>query len=160
MLQSNRIMQGKLSIIGNDQRTIDRELLELLASGFTVIDQCVFLSSLVKLNKNAKIDDFPDRTGFECYVNSVHVDDFVQSNDLEQSILFISEVFAAWNNTMHNGVIRAIISNNEFGTVVKLHLIRENESWLSANIEEYDEAIFVVDSTDVNQLRDGFAISN
>lgn len=154
MIQSNYMMRAKLPRIGNGSRSIAQSLLKLLESGFAVLDGCVLLQSLLSLNKNAKLQDFPDKTGFECYVNSIHIDDYVEGGDFEQSIPFLFELFATWNKTFQNKILRAIISSDEFGTVLRFHVVREGDSWLSENLEEYEEAILIADSTDVTSLID------
>lgn len=160
MLQSNRFMRDKLPRAKQRVNQINQELLKLIDNGFTMLNECVFLRSLLLRNKNAKLENFPDKTGFECYVNSIHIDDFDNSNDFEQAITFLLELFRAWNMAFPNRVLRAIVSNDEFGTIIKFHLLRQGESWLSEDLEKYKEAILVADSTDINLLFDMVGLPN
>lgn len=154
MLRSNLTMRAKLPKNGHASKPISQPLIKLFANGFTVVDECVFLQSLLSLNQNATLHDFPDKTGFECYVNSIHIDDYAEDGDLEQTVFFLFELFKLWNKEFKNKILRAIISSDEFGTVLRFHVLRDDESWIAENLEEYEEAVLVADSTDVSSLYD------
>lgn len=119
---------------------------ELLQSSFFEIDGCVLLGGLVESSSSASISDFPDRTGYECFVNSLHIDDFAEGNYLENAFFFLNSLFEKWRKFSDDRALRGIVSADEFGVVVKFHQRRENESWLSEDIEGYEDAILVVDS--------------
>lgn len=46
-------------------------------------------------------------------------------------------------------ILQAVISFNGVQTVVKVHLLREGESWVSENLEAYEEAILLWDSSEL-----------
>ena len=108
----------------------------------------LFLASLAKLDTNITATDFPDKTGHECFVNSIHVEDYVDSNYLSYACSFVNECFDIWRLEGRKDHLNAIISMDEFSTVVKLHVVRDGESWLSENLDEYSEAILLVDSSE------------
>lgn len=73
MMQENLAMCFKLSQSGETKKSIDKVLSRLLEDRFAILNGCIFLNSLMQLNKNATLQDSSDKTGFECYVNSVHM---------------------------------------------------------------------------------------
>ncbi|MBK4738028.1 hypothetical protein [Noviherbaspirillum pedocola] len=152
MIRSNHAMRLKLPVLMSNSRSIANALMELLEDGFALFDGCTFLNSLLLLNRNARLQDYSDETGFECYVNSFHIEDYIEGGGIEQSLSFIFELFLLWNKEPRCKVLRAMISNDVFGTVIHFHVFREGESWLSEDIDEYEEAILIADSTDVGSL--------
>jgi len=123
-------------------------LLELLASGVVIDDGCAFLAALQIRGGNSRLDSFPDRTGYECFINSIHIDDYVTSDFVLQACLFVEALFESWRGGEGTGCrkLQAIISCDEFGAVVKFCLVRDGESWLSDDLEKYEEGILVADS--------------
>lgn len=129
-----------------DNKQLARELRAISSSGFVSKGECFFLKDCVELDTNATSQDFPDNTGYECFINSVNVDDYVENNYLEQGILFAREVFNSFRQLDVNKTLNCIMSMDEFGLKVKFHTIRAGESWLSDDLEGFEESILVVDS--------------
>ena len=124
---------------------VGRELGEIIETGFLMLDGCVFLKSLHGLSVGVAASNFPDSVGYECFVNSIHVEDYVLLGHVSQAILFVSEVFAAWRNFSNaDGGLAAIVLVDGFGVVVKFHLAREGESWLASDLEKYEEAVLFI----------------
>jgi hypothetical protein len=121
-------------------------LLGVLGGGFVLRSDCLILASLEKKCSSVSVSDFPDRTGYECFVNVIHVDDYVDSDYLSYSISFALALIECWRENELGGDIRVVVSNDELGGVVRFHLIREGENWVAENIELYEEAILIVDS--------------
>lgn len=134
--------------IRQGEESAAENLLELLASGFFIDDGCAFLAALQTRGGNSRLDSFPDRTGYECFINSIHIDDYVASDFVLQACLFVEALFESWRGVEGTGCrkLQAIISCDEFGAVVKFCLVRDGESWLSDDLEKYEEGILVADS--------------
>ncbi|WP_143219491.1 hypothetical protein [Achromobacter xylosoxidans] len=122
------------------------KLFDMLRSGFSIENECVFLASLATKRRNVSGDNFPDKTGWECFVNSIHIDDYCTSAYVLNSIIFLDDLFKKWRERKE-GVLQAIVSSDEFGAIVKFHLLRDGESWVDQNLEKYEDPILVVDST-------------
>ncbi|MFC5769825.1 hypothetical protein [Thauera sinica] len=88
--------------------------------------------------------DFPDKTGYECFVNSVHIDDYVSAEYLTYAFIFVEDCFASWEREGRNESLLAIVVCDEFGAVVKLHVARDGESWTGNDLEKYEEGILIV----------------
>jgi len=63
------LLSGVISITPFKQ-TINK----IASNGFVVKDDCYFLASLLPLAKNASKERFIDCVGYECFVNSIHID--------------------------------------------------------------------------------------
>lgn len=146
MLTMNKKMNIEMQNISLDGKKLPTELSKLIASGFHVRDNHTFLVSLSKIDTNVSADDFPDKTGYECFINSVYIDDYVESDYLAFAFLFLKELFNEWDKFGSNEVLRAIISFDEFGALIKFHIARKGESWISEELESYEESILVTDS--------------
>jgi hypothetical protein len=148
MTAMNKRMAKEMDGVTWRDRPLPHELSALVAQGFEELDGCVFLASLKKAGTNAKQEDFPDKTGYECFINSIHIDDFVQSDCLAFACLFIEACFSAWKQSGISGDLTAVISDDESGAVVKLHRARSDEFWVSSDLENYrEEAVLVAHSS-------------
>lgn len=96
--------------------------------------------------------DFPDRTGYECFVNSIHIDDYVTEGYLSFAFKFADALMFTWRKSQGAATLKVIISSDEFGAVVKGHIDRPGESFLAANLDGYGEAILIVDSSSEGDL--------
>ncbi|RJG12039.1 hypothetical protein D3879_01550 [Pseudomonas cavernicola] len=153
MLAMNKKMDQVIQGSSWDGRMLPPELSELLAPGFFKRDGCTFLASLAKGDTNVSASDFPDKTGYECFVNSVHIDDYVECDYVVYACLFVEEFFNAWRSSNSSEIARAIISSDELGALVKFHVARGGESWVGEDLEKYEEAILVADSLSKQKLR-------
>ncbi|MFJ2467207.1 hypothetical protein [Pseudomonas sp. NPDC087615] len=127
---------------------LDGELADIARSGFVERDGCVFLTSLEGFQKHVSLKNFLDRTGYECFVNSIHADDYVNADFLACALSYLFLVFEAWNKSGQPGILQGVISGDEFDATVKFHLLRPGETWLSDDLEGYEEAVLTVESSD------------
>jgi len=146
MLTMNKKMSHALHSINRDIKVLPPELSTLIEQGFCIRDGCILLAALADQGTNVTLHDFPDKTGYECFINSFHVEDYVKNDYLSYAYLFVEVLLNAWVTLNKNDRATAIVSSDESGTVVKLHVSREGESWLADNLEGYEEAILMVDS--------------
>ncbi|WDH25786.1 hypothetical protein [Pseudomonas chlororaphis] len=149
MVKMNKKMEEALKGIKWEGWELPVQLFDLLPQGFVEDSGCVFLTSLASMKTNATESDFLDRTGRECFVNSVHIDDYVSSDYLVNACLFVEAVFEKWRRQDKNRIFQAVISSDEFGAVVKFHLLRDGEFWVGDNLEGYEDPILLSDSTGV-----------
>jgi len=138
----------KKALVGTvwEGEKIPEKLLDMLCLGFSIENECVFLASLATKRRNVNKDDFPDKTGWECFVNSIHIDDYCSSAYILNSLIFLDDLFKKWRER-REGVLQAIVSSDEFGANVKFHLLRDGESWVDHDLEKYEDPILVLDST-------------
>lgn len=145
MTKTNKAMAEELAQLDLSRYTLNPELEKLTAAGFIEQNGCILVATLSKMDTNAKQSDFPDRTGYECFVNSVHVDDYVDGDHLPQAMLLVNALLRLWKDNGTGSPVQAIASKDEFGATIKFHALREGEAWLASDLEKYDEAILVTD---------------
>ena len=147
MILMNNKMANEICLIDWNQKKLPSILSEIVFTGFRKENDCFCLDALTKGKTNVTYSDFPDKTGYECFINSIHIDDFIDSNYLAYACLFVEDCFDMWRRSGFQEKLQAIISSDEFGSLVKLHIVRKGEAWVSDELEQYEESILVADST-------------
>jgi len=117
---------------------------ELIASGFVDTGQCICLKALAE-RAHAEPDDFPDCTGYECFVNLVHVDDYASTNMTAIGITFLSEISRLLRERFPERSFRGIITIDEATCTVRFHAVRLGEQWLGDDLDKYEERVGVID---------------
>lgn len=126
-------------------RSLDPSLREIAENGFLKKDDCYILRGLSGTT-NATRANFDDCTGYECFFNSLHIEDYDAESPFAQARLFVVQVFRTWITAYPMTPLRAIVSADEFSVVVKFHVRRLGEQWLSDNIEGYEDPVLSIDS--------------
>ncbi|WP_066736879.1 hypothetical protein [Cupriavidus sp. D384] len=121
------------------------ELKAIVDKGFVLAGDCYILRSFIEGPINVSRDDFQDPIGFECFVNSIHVEDFAPKYSLMHAMKLVRLIFQNWQE---DGVLTAVVSADEISVVVKFHLKRKGLSWLSDNINGYIDAVLIIDSNE------------
>ncbi len=62
--------------------TLRSELMQIVVEGFVQQENCFFLKSIVGPQTHVKRGDFFDDVAYECFVNAIHIDDYVDVNFL------------------------------------------------------------------------------
>lgn len=112
-------------------------------------NECYFLKHNFQLCKGVTSKDFPDLTGYECYVNRVNIDDYVDPTNLKDFIrnafCFIHQLERLLSRYKQKFVIILGLEIDDIVTAaIRFHKLRENETWLNADLEKYvDEGILV-----------------
>ena len=111
----------------------------------TIVDDSVLLKNEVERAKGVAIVNFPDRTGFECFINHVHR----PYNETAESLLSCIQYATALRNELseiRNGrtfVVILSVSNDD--CVVRFHQLRQGEHWVAEDLETYtDEGVLVL----------------
>ena len=90
-------------------------------------------------------DNFPDKTGLECFINHIH---FSVNTKLEMLAVFanVSTVSSALKQETIYKNYKIIASFNNGKATVRFHAVRPNEEWLNySNLESFqDEGILVI----------------
>ncbi len=122
--------------------------LVMVADRLTVKDGSAALCPAASFpNADSIKHSYMDRTGFESVVNKIHIEDFASGLDpvemLGQAIGF-SKVIQQ-KVASQDLPLRFIVSLDEFEgqdeCKVSFHVIRPSESWLTKNIDGYNEPI-------------------
>ena len=150
MIRLNQLIIPSLRAFSGPTRTIDSGLASLADSGFSSENGCFFLTDLRGGSTNARLSDFPDRTGYECFVNHVHIDDFVTAEIMSQTLRFVWRVLHNWSPQNPNGPLISIASITDNNATVRFHLKRPNEEWLSAELDGFSEGLLEMSSLDLS----------
>lgn len=106
----------------------------------------VLLKKEYERNRHVRVTAFPDRTGFEAFINHVHL----PFSGTRESLLSCLDYAAALRRALTPLVglrrFKIILSIEKGDCSVRFHEIRVGENWVAENLEEYaDEAIIVLD---------------
>ncbi len=108
-----------------------------------------------ELHQGSKRSDFPDRTGYESYVNHLHIDDFVSDrrpdNWIEQGFALAAHLNDRLRDFAPATPFRFIIAANKDGCTLRFHVVREGEQWETQDLESYtEEAVAIIDSEELS----------
>lgn len=146
-MKINSAMMGIL--VGTSfEMKINLNLNLIAESGFEIKDDCYFISELLPMSKSVGRENFSDCTGYECFVNSVHVEDYDEDFPLCQSVKFTAMVFERWRAITGDLTLISIICADDCSVVVKFHVKRKNENWVGGNIDEYKDPIMIFESSE------------
>ena len=101
--------------------------------------------------------DFPDTTGYECFANHIHIDDYVLERSpeylVEQALALAASLNERLCSVAPDSAFRFIIAANEDGCTLRFHSVRADEQWETQDLEEYtQEAIAVIESNELHTV--------
>jgi len=108
------------------------------------VDRSVLLKHEYERSRHIKVTDFPDRTGFECFVNHIH---FPFTGTRESLISCLNYAFALRHSLANKEgrSFQEIISIAEAECTVRFHQLRPGENWIAEDLERYgSEAILLL----------------
>jgi hypothetical protein len=99
--------------------------------------------------------DFPDTTGYECFANHIHIDDYVLKRSseylVEQALALATSLNERLRSLAPDSAFRFIIAANEDGCTLRFHSVRADEQWETQDLEEYrEEAVAVIESHELH----------
>ncbi len=129
---------------------LSSRLKQVLAAGIVEEDGCWFLAKR-RAGTKGKISDFGDRTGLECFVNKVHIEEQSPINIQEQGLLFVSAIRELLEPHGHFNIMMEVSNSDIEGKPniltcnVRFHKIRTGEQWLKDDLDAYrDEGILLL----------------
>jgi hypothetical protein len=165
----NRHFARALGSLRNRNRTLLVPPLKRIAdAGIVAIDGCFLLREFAtNVIRDRKV--FSDDIEYECFVNHVHLDNYVSDHVVDQSLGYASTVLSHWNECKFDGELIAIIALTDSKmeiddctemdnfavteideSAVRFHLRRGTESWLSADLDGYKyEGVLELSSADL-----------
>ena len=141
----NSLMYNQLRLINTVELPV--ELKSIIKAGVCEKNGCIVLATLSKACQHAKLADFVDYTGYECFINHLHIDDYVNENIFLTALCFMSEVSDLVKYKFPDRLFRFIIAReNDSSCNVRFHRLRDGEVWLVEDINQYhEEGILVMD---------------
>jgi len=122
----------------------------MLKSGFGEYQGCVLWFTGTRLPFALESDD---ATGIECTLNKLHIEVGISEQDLLNAVYdglaYSFALASALKKSVVAGPFRIIMGSDiegEYPSVtVRFHRLRSEEKWLDDDLENYTEAIFVID---------------
>jgi hypothetical protein len=137
-MKTNQNMRRFLGQLQTDGSALSPELSSVLDAGFVEEKGCVLLASKARCSAFARATE--DETGYECFINHLHVEDLGEA--LEFARLLHKALADAFT-----GRFVVIVAYDGREATVRFHRLRADQTWLSENLEGYlDEGIAVLDS--------------
>lgn len=145
---TNRLMRTQLvkinwTEIGKNSLTYELE--SIVSEGFIEICGCFLSKKLFSYCQSNSPDNFEDEISFECFVNSFHMDDYVNERHFEYSIIFSNSIIKKWNE-IYVDKLNVIISLDDETLLptIKFHLKRDGLSWLDEhNLDASIQAVLI-----------------
>src|ERR1700730_404830 len=114
-----------------------------------LFDDCVLLKDQWEPNKHVTIESCFDKTGFECFINHVHLPFDGTNENLNSCLEYAAELKEALTPLTPGRQFRVIVAlseDNASGCTVRFHQIRSGENWIDDDLQGYkSEAISVFD---------------
>lgn len=135
-----------VALVAGSAGPLASKLAELLREELVEENGCWFLVSLREGARTASLASFPDRTGFECFVNHIHIGDFIGTSDVVECL----RQGLRWADGLRGkleqyGKFKIIVSYDDRDCSVRFHRVRPGESWLFDDLESYrSESVLVI----------------
>ena len=138
-MPANQAMLDLLvALVAESARPLASGLAQLLRGELVEENGCWFLVPLREGAKTASLASFPDRSGLECFVNHIHIEDFLETSDvvecLRQGLRWAGGLRGKLEE---HGKFNIIVSCDDTGCSVRFHRIRPDESWMTDDLEGY-----------------------
>jgi hypothetical protein len=128
--------------------SLTAQLATIINEGLIYSEGCVLLKSQAKLTQPYDRQRFQDETGYECFVNHVHLDDILPFTDicdlLGQALVFADELATLKLTTGISEKLQYIVAGDQDEMNVRFHVIRPGQSWLVDDLETYTEAVATI----------------
>lgn len=127
-------------------------LSRLLRPEFVELNGCIVIGDQLAKN-HAKKDDFEDETGFEVFVNHIHLDGTELGEGLNPiNVLGLSlKIVELWQSKLArdfpNEKFLIILGFDEGETTLRFYKVRQSETpWINLEaLEKYEEAVLVAE---------------
>ncbi|HTT18487.1 MAG TPA: hypothetical protein VMG82_06060 [Candidatus Sulfotelmatobacter sp.] len=137
----------------DDPKALPQRLIALLDEGFTEEEQCVFLSRMQKDSQVQRLD-FPDLTAYECFVNHIHVEDYLENGGLPplellgSGMAFASELRERLRRLHGTKQFHVIVaSGGGPACTVRFHTVRNEEEWVGKDSNGCKEEVIAIIET-------------
>ncbi|BCU89999.1 hypothetical protein YP72344_14940 [Yersinia pseudotuberculosis] len=145
---TNSLMDIQLAKLTSDDfvdLNLSKKLNEIIELGF-IEEHGSFLSKrLLDYCTSVHRSNFDDEIAYECFVNSFHMEDYVDNSHLAYSIVFSNELIKKWRSFRSSALNVIIALDDEtFLPKIKFHAKRDSAEWLMENeLESYIQPILI-----------------
>jgi hypothetical protein len=114
-----------------------------------IVGEFVLLKDPYKANRHIRPQDLPDKTGYECLINHIHLPFDGTGDSLKSSLKYAVALHSALAQMGKNRRFQVILSVNEQECTVRFHQLRQGESWIAEDLEGYAEEAVLLLRTDL-----------
>jgi hypothetical protein len=112
---------------------------------FEYVHDSVLLKQEFHGSRHVKASDFPDRTGYESFINHVHLRFDQTRESLVSCLRYAQALQTGLARLQPRRHFQIIVAVGEDDCAVRFHEVRSGESWVAENLEGYSEAVLVLD---------------
>jgi hypothetical protein len=140
---------GPPSIDPSGDPPLDERLERILAEGLQSVGDCVILTGFEAALAHGPVEQHPDATALEAFVNHCHVDDELNLPArapalLAQAGCYAGRLAAELAQAYPSEQFLVIFTVSD-SCIVRFHKVRPGESWLADDLESYgDEAVMAI----------------
>lgn len=139
-----------------DPPQLDAALARLLQPGIVQVEGSWLLASQVQSSQPTQHQHFPDRTGYEAFINHLHIADILEAGAEESTARILSQAVAFARGlealvAPHGPfeIVVAIDKESPSDCNVRFYRRRPGETWIADDLEGYkEEGILVLDTFD------------
>ena len=117
----------------------DPALNTLSIPALSEVGEFVLLKNNYVANKHIKPADHEDKTGFECFINHVHLPFDGTGASLKFCLSYAIALQKGLARIAKNRSFRVIVAVEDLGCTVRFHQVRQGESWVAEDLESYTE---------------------
>jgi len=110
---------------------------------------CTVFQEEYERNSHVRLEDYQDRTGYECFINHLHRPYSSDRSSLDRTLAFVvglSKALASIDGLKRFLTILSIGEGEEDCTV-RFHECRPGENWISGDLDSYTEEAILLIST-------------
>lgn len=101
------------------------------------VGEFVLLKNNYEANKHVRPADHEDKTGYECFINHVHLPFDGTGASLKSCLNYAIALQKGLARIAKNRSFLVIASVNDDGCTVRFHQLRQGEAWIGDDLEEY-----------------------
>jgi len=149
-MEMNSLMRRKITADDFASKDLPDSLRKIVSEGFLKKDGCFLLKAFYDDEYDPRVGSQMDNTEYECFINHIHIGDFVKSYELSYAINYVRCIFLEWNKDIKPSTLTAIISLDEEAATVHLHTHHEGEAPRCEGLEDFEQEILVINSQEKN----------
>jgi len=152
-----RELLGRFGIDPEQPPQLAVELRQLVEPGILEQDGCWLLASQIGVETAGQRQQFPDRTGYEAFVNHIHIEDVLDSR-LSPSESMLGQALALGHAmralVAPRGAFKIVVATSidaPRDCNVRLYKARPGEVWIRDDLEGYaDDGILVLETSELS----------
>jgi len=111
------------------------------------VGEFVLLKNNYEANKHVKPAHHEDKTGFECFINHIHLPFDGTATSLKSCLSYAIALQKGLARIAKNRSFQVIVAVEDHGCSVRFHQLRQGEAWIAEDLEGYaDDAVLLLET--------------